>query len=105
MENVFNNHLPYKLLTATTANEGVELARALKTDLILMDIHLPDSNGFETFKVLQKFEETRDVPVIAVSANAMPNDVQKGLALGFKDYLTKPFEIEKLVSSIKLYLS
>jgi len=69
------------------------MALALKPDLILMDINLPDIDGVEAFKRLKNFEETHEVPVIAMSANAMQKDIDRAMAEGFKTYITKPVDI------------
>jgi len=88
----------YHLLSAQTAEEGLQIAKNDQPDVILMDINLPDFNGFEAYRRLQQMEETNNIPVIAVSANAMDSDIREGLAVGFKRYLTKPFNINELLS-------
>ncbi len=60
-----------------------------------MDINLPGMDGITAMKVLQNKPETQDIPVVAISANAMPRDVKKGLAAGFSDYLTKPLDVKE----------
>ncbi|MBE9527057.1 MAG: response regulator [Proteobacteria bacterium] len=80
---------------------GFELAIEHKPDLILLDINLPGMNGFEVLKKLQKDKDTESTPVFAVSANAMPSDIKKGLDAGFDEYITKPFNIESLVDTVK----
>ena len=66
---------------------------ALKQNLILMDINLPDIDGIEALKRLRNFEETHEIPVIAISANAMERDINRAMAEGFKAYITKPIDI------------
>lgn len=85
---------------AITAKEGVVKAIQNKPGLILMDIHLPDMSGNEAFLELQKHDETKNIPVIAISANAMPQDVEYTMELGFKAYLTKPFNIQELLDLV-----
>ena len=82
-----------RLLSAPRAQLGLELARAHRPDLILMDISLPGMDGFEALRRLRGFDETRDIPVVALSSNAMPNDVQRGIDAGFTRYLTKPLNV------------
>jgi signal transduction histidine kinase/ActR/RegA family two-component response regulator len=84
-----------RLLTATYGYQGVELARRFRPDVILMDMNLPDIAGSEALKLLQKDTLTRDIPVIALTANAMPSDIANSIAAGFYQYLTKPIDIEE----------
>lgn len=74
-------------------------------DPILLDINLPDMEGFEVRRQLRAGVETRDIPVIAVSANAMHSDIENGASAGFLDYLTKPIEVVRLVTSINAALA
>lgn len=80
---------------------GLELAAANKPDLILLDINLPGMDGFEVLKLLKDRDGTRNTPVIAISANAMPKDIEKGFETGFDDYITKPINIKELLSTVK----
>jgi CheY-like chemotaxis protein len=95
----------YRLLSAPNASQGIDLARAHKPDLILMDINLPGMNGIEAHSQLQKFKETRNIPVIAISANAMQADIDHALAKGFKGYLTKPINIKNFFAILKQCLA
>ena len=83
---------------------GLELALEHELDLILLDINLPGINGFEVLKHLRQRDTTRDKPVIAVSANAMPKDVEKGLEAGFNDYVTKPIDVKALLLTVEKHL-
>jgi len=83
---------------------GLELAAAHNPDLILLDINLPIMNGYEVLKHLQNREATQDTPVIAISANAMPGDIRKGMAAGFHGYITKPINVNDLLQAIELAL-
>ncbi|NVD99750.1 ATP-binding protein [Massilia sp. BJB1822] len=89
-----------KLLTAPDAHLGVELARAHLPDIILMDINLPGMSGFDALAELRADPATRHIPVIALTANAMPRDVEKGLAAGFFRYLVKPINIDEFTEAI-----
>ncbi len=84
---------------------GLERAFALRPALILLDIQLPGLNGFEVLERLRADERTRFIPVVAVSANAMPDDVAAGRAAGFFDYLTKPLELSGLVATVERALT
>jgi len=82
-----------RLATATTGKAGIEAARATIPELILMDINLPDTSGIEVLRILRDDPATAHIPIVAVSANAMPHDIAKGLKAGFFLYLTKPIKI------------
>ena len=90
--------------SAAKATIGVELARSHQPDLILMDINLPVINGFEALKMLRSDGATAHIPVIALSANAMPHDVEFGMNAGFFHYLTKPIQLKKLMDTIEAAL-
>ena len=79
---------------------GLALAQEHKPDLILLDINLPGLSGYDVLKQLRQHESTRNIPVFAISANAMPKDIEKGLAAGFNDYITKPIDINALIKSV-----
>jgi PAS domain S-box-containing protein/excisionase family DNA binding protein len=83
-------------MTVLEAHEpvlGIDLAIEHKPDLILLDINLPGMNGFEVLKQLKQKNITNGIPIIAVSANAMPVDINKALEAGFDDYITKPIDV------------
>lgn len=88
------------LSTATTGMQGMAMARADAPDLILMDINLPDIDGIEVLRILKKDPATSRIPIIAVSANAMPHDIAKGLKAGFLLYLTKPIKIAEFNATL-----
>jgi len=81
------------LLDAVSAEAGLEIAASQLPDIILLDIQLPGMDGFEALRRLREHPATRKIPVIAVSANAMPRGIERGLAAGFDDYLTKPVDV------------
>jgi len=93
------------LLTAVNGQAGIELARSARPDVILMDINLPGMNGYEVLKELRADPATQSIPVIAVSANAMPKDIERGLRAGFMQYITKPIDVDALMESINVALS
>jgi len=93
-----------RMLSATDGNLGVEFARNFLPDVILMDINLPGLNGIEAMKILRVDPLTMHIPVIALSANAMPRDIERGLEAGFFDYLTKPIHVSRLMEALDVAL-
>jgi len=89
-----------RLLSARDGNFGIELARANEPDVILMDINLPGISGIEALKILREDPITASIPVIALSANAMPRDIEKGLQAGFFRYLTKPIRVNEFMDTL-----
>ncbi|HEX4599723.1 MAG TPA: ATP-binding protein [Burkholderiaceae bacterium] len=89
-----------RLLSAPDARLGIELARAHRPRLILMDIHLPGMHGEDALKILREDPKTSHIPVIAITAHAMPRDIAKGLAAGFYRYLTKPLALDAFTEAI-----
>jgi PAS domain S-box-containing protein len=89
-----------KLLTAIDGNLGVQLARAYQPDLILMDINLPGISGFGALDILRRDPATAHIPVMALSANAVPRDIEKGLEAGFFRYLTKPIKVKEFMDAL-----
>ncbi|WP_317205579.1 PAS domain S-box protein [Janthinobacterium sp.] len=88
------------MLSATDASLGLALARAHLPQVILMDMNLPDMSGAEAFQVLRADARTAAIPVIALTANAMPHDVKAGLEAGFFRYITKPLDIAAFTEAI-----
>jgi len=88
------------LLTAGDGATGIALARTHQPDLILMDINLPGISGIEALAILRWDPLTAHIPVLAISANAMPGDIKKGLAAGFFRYLTKPIKVDEFMSAL-----
>jgi PAS domain S-box-containing protein len=89
-----------RLLTATDGTRGIQLARANQPEVILMDINLPGISGIEALKILREDPETAHIPVVALSANAMPRDIEKGLQAGFFRYLTKPIKVNEFMETL-----
>lgn len=104
VESIIQQVADYNLITATEAEEGIQLARLHRPDLILLDINLPGMNGYQVMEQLSAMQETRDIPVIAVTANAMSNDIQHGMNSGFKDYITKPINVATFLNVIEQWL-
>ncbi len=101
---IISTHTRLTLLDAPTAEQGLEIARAHHPALILLDINLPGMNGFDALHHLKDDPTICDIPVVAISANAMERDVKKGLEAGFTDYLTKPLDIPKLLTLLDTLL-
>jgi PAS domain S-box-containing protein len=93
-----------KLLTAIDGHLGIQLARAYQPDVILMDINLPGISGFGALKILHEDPATAHIPVIALSANAVPRDIEKGLEAGFFRYLTKPIKVLEFMDALDVAL-
>jgi PAS domain S-box-containing protein len=94
-----------RLLRAQDGTQGIEMARNHLPDVILMDINLPGISGLEALKALRQDPATRHIPVMAISANAMPFDVVQGLSAGFFRYLTKPFKVNEFIEVLDLALA
>jgi CheY-like chemotaxis protein len=93
-----------RLLTAINGTLGLELARAYLPDVILMDINLPGISGYDALKALLDDPLTRNIPVLALSANAVPRDIEKGLEAGFFRYLTKPIRVREFMEALDVAL-
>jgi signal transduction histidine kinase/ActR/RegA family two-component response regulator len=88
------------MISARDGNQGVALAQAQLPDIILMDINLPGISGIAAMNILRYDPATKHIPIIALSAHAMLNDIEKGLEAGFFKYLTKPIKINELMSAL-----
>ena len=89
-----------RLLSATDGARGIHLARTNQPEVILMDINLPGISGIEALRILREDPETAHIPVVALSANAMPRDIEKGLEAGFFRYLTKPIKVNEFMQAL-----
>lgn len=101
MGDIFSEFLEYELITVNNAKEGVVLVKKHLPDLVLMDINMDGMNGFQALEILKNDSETKSIPVIAISADTMPHQVEEGLEKGFADYLPKPFNIRDLIKKIQ----
>src|SRR5665647_1009681 len=93
-----------RLLSAKDGNRGIEIARASRPDVILMDINLPGISGIQALRILAQDPSTARIPIIALSANAMPRDIQNGLEAGFFRYLTKPIKVNQFMDTLDVAL-
>ena len=90
----------WKVMTASDGEQGLELARTLRPDLLLIDINLPGLSGSEVVRALRRRPSTRDLPCIALSADALPEQIAAAREAGFDDYWTKPLDLPTLVSRL-----
>lgn len=102
MEEIIATMNNVALLTAINGRIGLQIAESKQPDIIFLDIGLPDIDGFEVLKNLQKGQVTKNIPVYALSANAMSTDIEKGLEAGFLDYICKPYSATDILVKIDL---
>jgi len=93
-----------RLLTAINGNLGIELARTAQPEVILMDINLPGMSGTEAMQILRHDPATSHIPVLALSANAIPHDIERGLEAGFFRYVTKPIKVDEFMAALDVAL-
>ena len=90
----------YRALEAKDAETGIQMARQHKPDLILMDIHLPKMDGLSATRLIKSDEDLKQIPIVALTALAMPEDLNKALKAGCDDYVSKPFRMQDLLKTI-----
>ena len=95
----------FEMVVAVDGGEGVAKAQAEKPDLILMDMHLPVLDGWEATKQLKEADDTRTIPIIALTADTMAGDREKAMEAGCDDYDTKPIELPRLLEKIQAQLA
>ena len=95
----------YKVLEATDGKQAVELAKDKKPDLILMDIQMPVMDGLEAIGILKNDEETKNIPIVALTASVMKGAEERILRAGCDGYISKPTDIEELLRKVSEYLS
>ena len=93
-----------RLLSAADGDLGIEFARAYQPEAILMDINLPGISGLDAMKILRADPTTAHIPIIALSANAVPRDIERALEAGFFDYLTKPIKVGEFMDTLDVAL-
>ncbi len=104
VEDLISRRPDIRLLSARDGDRGIEIARAAQPDVILMDINLPGISGIKALGILAEDPLTSYIPVIALSANAMGRDIDRGLEAGFFRYLTKPIKINEFMNALDLAL-
>ena len=97
-------HMGHEVWLVDRAEEGTELARARRPDLILMDIQLPGMDGLTATQILREDELTRDIPIVALTSHAMTGDREKALVAGCNAYITKPIRVESFRREISAIL-
>ncbi len=95
----------YEILIAVDGREGIEKTRADRPDLVLMDMSLPEVDGWDATRQLKADAETRKIPIIALTAHAMAGDRAKALDAGCDDYDSKPVEFERLLEKMERFLN
>jgi CheY-like chemotaxis protein len=104
VKQIIARHPDISLLAALDGYGGIEIARASQPDVILMDINMPGMNGYEALALLRSDPSTAHIPVIALTANAMPVDIRRGLNAGFFRYITKPIMVNELMEALNVAL-
>ncbi len=94
----------YSTLEANCGKDGIEKARKEKPDLIVLDVMMPNMDGFEVAKILTADKATKGIPILMLSSKAQFEDKMKGIDSGATDYITKPFEKEELLEKVREFL-
>ena len=105
VEKIIKQVTDFVLISANDAETGLLYAASQRPDLIILDITLPGMNGFEMLDHLRREPETAGIPVMALSANAMAGDVDRGHQAGFDFYLTKPLDVSEFLSALHSVLN
>ncbi len=95
----------FEVITASNGREAIEMAKSQKPDLIMLDIMMPDLNGWQTLKMLKEDESTKEIQVIMSSVMGKDEDIEKSISLGASDYIVKSNDADKIVEKIKEILS
>ncbi len=104
VERLLSDFSNIRLISATEAKSGIRIALSQNPDLILMDINLPGMSGIEAMRILQNHPDTSQIPVIAISANAMQQDIDLAMREGFKQYISKPIDTANFISIVEKHL-
>ncbi|MDQ0781202.1 response regulator [Chryseobacterium sp. W4I1] len=91
----------YQIVSCTMAQEAIQVLKENTVDIILMDMMMPEMDGYEAVKIIRNTPGMSQIPVIAVTAQAMPEDRQKCLDAGAQDYVSKPIDVDQLVTAIE----
>ncbi len=97
-------HVGYGVVEALDGVRAIELARSVKPDIILMDISIPEIDGWEATRILRQDPDTRDIPIVALTAHALADDRERATALGFSAYLAKPVEPRAVVAEVRRWI-
>jgi signal transduction histidine kinase len=104
VEQIIDKYPNLNILTAENGNDGIAIARTAMPKAIILDIKLPDISGFEIIKILRADPSTANIPVLAISANAMPHEIASGIKAGFFRYITKPIKIMEFMHLLDIVL-
>jgi CheY-like chemotaxis protein len=102
---LISRRVDLKMLAAINGCSGILLAKEARPDVIILDINLPDIHGYEMLKILLGNPATSHIPVIALSSDAYPRQIEKGIKAGFFLYMTKPFKIDEFMDAIDTALN
>jgi CheY-like chemotaxis protein len=95
------SHRGYEVILAVNGRQGIDMARSARPDVVLMDLSLPEIDGWQAARMLKEEAGTRDIPVVALTAHAMLGDRERALEAGCDDYATKPIDLPLLVGMIE----
>jgi len=101
MESIFEELEDVTLICVYSAEQGIDRIKSDPPDMVLMDINLPGMDGFTALKLMKASMKTWDIPVIAITSNATPGDIEAGKIAGFDAYVTKPLDVSKLIGIIQ----
>ena len=104
VEEIISRYPNIQLLAAVNGYDGIEIARTSQPNVIMVDINLPGISGLETLEILRKNPATAHIPVIAISANALPLDIELGLKAGLFLYITKPIKVKEFMEALNMAL-
>ena len=104
VEEIISKQPGIKLIPAQTASVGLELAEVHRPDLLILDLNLPELDGFGVLEKMKTTEWGKNIPAVAISANAMPHDIKKGKQAGFSEYLTKPLDVVRFIEILEKLL-
>jgi len=105
VEQILARHTGVRVIGAPSARLGLELARAHRPALVLLDIHLPEMDGYELLARLRAEPATASIPVVALTAQAMPADARRAIEAGFDEYLTKPIDVSVFDAVVRRLLA
>ncbi|WP_407267818.1 ATP-binding protein [Radiobacillus sp. PE A8.2] len=105
VQSIFQTTPNYSLLTSFNGKDGLDNLIKEKVDLILLDLNLPDMSGYEVIEVIKRHPKIRNIPVIALSANAMPSEIQSAINNGFDDYIIKPINVSEFLTKLRELLA
>ena len=97
-------HAGFRVFVAADGREGVEAVRQLRPDMVFMDLMMPEMDGYETMRAIREHPEWQSLPIIALTAKAMKGDREKSIDAGASDYITKPVDVEQLLSLMRVWL-